>query len=144
MLIQGLNRTDPEKVLVTFTNSDGSQLTNGQVLMWDTAGTAGVSAKLSGTTNSPYVAGVVVATVDTGAVGVCQVYGYHSAVLTTTTVTASTLSVVGADTSGKCVNFTSTTTSVGASAAAQLHGVIGPVWTAPTASTSAAVFIRLM
>ena len=122
---QTLNRSDAEKVLFTFTNAEGAQLTNGDVIEWDLTAPLGVACELSDSVAATLVCGVVVETVDTGAVGRAQRWGYHSAVKTTTTVTAETC--VQADTSGKCRNFATSTTDFTSVSAAQQFSIIGVV-----------------
>lgn len=145
MLFQQLNRTDAEKVLCTFTNSEAGTLVNGDVLAWDTAGTLGVSCKKSAVLRTPFVAGVCASpsTVNTSGIGLMQVFGYHSAVKTTTTVTVSTVVPICADTAGKCVNYTASTTSLSATGTAEVHSVIGFAATVNDTNT-AGIILRLM
>ncbi len=137
---QLLNRTDPEKILFTVTNAEGAQLTNGQCVEWDPDGTSGISVELTDSVAANLVCGVIVDTIDTGGVGCAQKWGYHSAVLTTTTVTA--LTCVQADTSGKCRNFAASTTDVSGVTAGELHSVIGVV-DALVDTNSAGIYLRL-
>lgn len=137
---QLLNRTDPEKILITVTNAEGAQLTNGDCVEWDPDGTPGVSVEKTDSVAAALVCGVIVDTIDTGGVGRAQRYGYHSAVKTTTTVTAG--AVVQADTSGKCRNFAATTTALNATTAAELHSVIGVVDNV-TDTNSSGIHLRL-
>lgn len=92
MLTQRINRTDPEKVFITILNAEGDALQPGKVVEY-TLGTnatqaAGVAVELVDTAINvttgigTKVAGVVPVggTISTGAVGLIQVFGYHSAV----------------------------------------------------------------
>ena len=86
MEFQRINRTDPEKVFVVAKNTySTASLSNGQAVMWDyvtdkdgvgvTLSTAG-DAKTAGFVG----AGIAAQTIASGAYGLLQVYGYHSAV----------------------------------------------------------------
>lgn len=137
---QLLNRSDPDKILFTVTNAEGSALANGDVVEWDPDGTSGVSVEKSDSVAAALVCGVIVETINTAGIGRAQKWGYHSAVKTTTTVTAG--GVVQADTSGKCRNFAATTTVLNATTAAEIHSIIGVV-DAVTDTNSAGVYLRL-
>jgi hypothetical protein len=85
MLLQRVNRSDPEKIFIAVKNSySTASLTNGQAASWDYATDAdGVSvtkpparATCAGTS----AAGVVAETITAGDYGLVQTYGYHSAV----------------------------------------------------------------
>lgn len=86
MLIQRVNRTDPEKVfIVVFNSYSTAAITNGQGVNWDfiTDGDGvGVTIPLARATNAGFAAAGVVASasVASGDYGLVQVYGYHSAV----------------------------------------------------------------
>lgn len=137
---QLLNRTDPEVVLFTVTNAEGAQLTNGQLVEWDTTAPLGVAVELTDSVAANLVCGVIVDTIDTGGIGRAQRFGYHSAVKTTTTVTAATC--VQADTSGKCRNFATSTTDLTSVSASELHSIIG-VAVLVNDTNSAGVLLRL-
>lgn len=137
---QLLNRTDPDVVLFTVTNAEGAQLTNGDCVEWDLTAPLGVAVELTDSVAANLACGVVVDTIDTGGVGRAQRWGYHSAVKTTTTVTAATC--VQADTSGKCRNFATSTTDLTAVSASELHSIIGVVANV-TDTNSAGIFLRL-
>lgn len=84
MLFQRINRTDPEKVFVTVYNSySTAALSNGQAVIWDFATDAdgvGVTRPTARATNAGVAAaGIVAEAIASGAYGLCQVYGYHSA-----------------------------------------------------------------
>jgi len=84
MLFQRINRTDPEKVFVTVYNSySTAALSNGQGVQWDfttDADGVGVTRPTARATNAGVAAaGVVAEAIASGAYGLCQVYGYHSA-----------------------------------------------------------------
>lgn len=82
MLMQRINRSNPEKVFITVMNSySTASLTDGQVVQWDHQTDAdGVSVTLP-TAGAGYdCAGVVADTIAAGDYGLIQVYGYHSAV----------------------------------------------------------------
>lgn len=86
MLFQRVNRSDPEKVFVVGYNSSADAWANGYVVRWDyttdkdgvgmekpaAAGTCGIG--------DVAIAGVVAETIASGAYGLVQVWGYHSAV----------------------------------------------------------------
>jgi len=80
------NRTDPEKIFMSFKNSyDTASLTNGQACMVDYTNDAdgvGVTkpAARSTTHNGNVIAGIVAEAIAAGKYGLIQVYGYHSAV----------------------------------------------------------------
>ena len=98
MLFQRINRTDPEKVFVTVYNSySTASLTNGQGVIWDFATDAdglGVTRPTARATNGGIAAaGVIAETIASGAYGLCQVYGYHSAARVRT-VTGGTPAIV--------------------------------------------------
>lgn len=108
MLIQKVNRTDPERVFISVINAESaSTLAEGKVVQWVNATNAtqpaGVSVKLvaqainvtSGLTAR--VAGVVPAgvTISTTGVGLLQVYGYHGAVRSSASLAAGRMVVAG-------------------------------------------------
>lgn len=85
MEFQRINRTDPEKIfLVVFNSYSTASLTNGQAVMWDfptDADGVGVTRPTARATNAgAAVAGVAAETIAAGDYGLCQVWGYHSAV----------------------------------------------------------------
>lgn len=85
MLIQRINRTDPEKVFIVGYNSYATAaLSNGQAVIWDFATDAdgiGVTRPSARATNAGVaVAGIVAEAIASGEYGLIQVYGYHSAV----------------------------------------------------------------
>lgn len=84
-LIQRINRTDPEKVFITVYNSySTAAMANGQGCIWDFATDAdglGVTRPTARATNAGFAAaGVIAEAIASGSYGLCQVYGYHSAV----------------------------------------------------------------
>jgi hypothetical protein len=86
MLIQRINRTDAEKIFAAVYNSwSTAAITKGQGVQWD-FGTdkdgIGVSRPTARATNAGMASAGVVASVSiaSGAYGIVQVYGYHSAV----------------------------------------------------------------
>lgn len=137
---QLLNRTDPEKTLFTVQNQEGAQLTNGMLVEWDLDNTEGIDVEKTDSVAANLVCGVVVDTIDTGGIGRAQRWGYHSAVLTTTTVTAGT--IVQADTSGKCRNFATTSTDISATTQSEAYSIIG-VCGIVTDTNSSGIFLRL-
>ena len=148
MLLEQVNRTDPEKVFAVFTNSFAGTLVNGDLLEWDVSGAAatlGVNCTKSQTLRGPRVCGVCATpfTVNTSAIGFMQIYGYHSAVKTTTTVTVSTVVPICADTSGKAVNYTASTTSLSATGTAEVRSIIGFAATVNDTNSSG-ILLRLM
>ena len=85
MLFQRIIRTNPEKVFIVVKNSYATaSLTNGQAVIWDFATDAdgiGVTRPTARATNAgTAIAGIVTETIASGDYGLCQVYGYHSAV----------------------------------------------------------------
>ena len=89
MLFQRINRSNPEKMFIVVYNSwSSASLTNGQSVVWDYAADAdgvGVtkptaSNKAGGKHYGAAFAGIVAETIASGAYGLIQVYGYHSAV----------------------------------------------------------------
>ena len=87
MLFQRINRTDPEKVfLVVYNSYSTASLTNGQAVIWDFATDAdgvGVTMPSARATNAGVAgAGIAAETITSGSYGLCQCYGYHSAVRT--------------------------------------------------------------
>lgn len=60
-------------------NSNGSSLSNGELVSWDAADDDGISVRTVASAGLP-VACVVMESISDGKVGKCQVYGYHSAV----------------------------------------------------------------
>lgn len=84
MLIQRINRTDPEKVFVVAYNSySTATLINGQAVIWDFATDAdglGVTRPTARATNAGIAAaGIVAESIVAGDYGLIQVYGYHAA-----------------------------------------------------------------
>ena len=90
MLFQRVNRSDPEKVFVSVFNSySTAAITNGQGVNWDfitDIDGVGVTIPLARATNGGIAAAGVVASasIASGAYGLVQVYGFHSAVRTRT------------------------------------------------------------
>ena len=85
MLFQRINRSDPERVFVIVKNSwSTASLTNGQAVQWDFTTDhdgVGVTQPTARATNAGMAfAGVAAETIVSGAYGLVQVYGYHSAV----------------------------------------------------------------
>ncbi|MAH47228.1 hypothetical protein CMI37_15495 [Candidatus Pacearchaeota archaeon] len=86
MILQRINRSDPEKIFIVVKNSySTASLTNGQSVIWDwTTDADGVGVTLATATENVAAgtdfAGVAVDTIAAGAYGLLQIYGYHSAV----------------------------------------------------------------
>lgn len=86
MLLQRINRTDPEKVFIVAYNSySTAAITNGQFVNWDfitDVDGVGVTMPLARATNAGVAAAGIVASssIASGDYGLLQVYGYHSAV----------------------------------------------------------------
>ena len=85
MLLQRVNRSDPEKVFVVAKNSySTASLTNGQAASWDYAtdadGVGVTKPPARATCAGTSAAGVVAQTITAGSYGLIQTYGYHSAV----------------------------------------------------------------
>jgi hypothetical protein len=83
MLFKRINRSDPERVYMIVKNSYTVALSNGQAVIWDfITDQDGVSVErpTARATNAGFAfAGIVAETIDIGAYGLIQVYGYHSA-----------------------------------------------------------------
>lgn len=87
MLFARINRANPEKVFVVAKNSYATaSLTNGQAAIWDYATDGdgvGVTLPTDGTGRAGHYgtafAGIAAETIASGAYGLLQVYGYHSA-----------------------------------------------------------------
>lgn len=95
MLFQRITRTDPDKVFIIVHNNQGGNIVRGDILEFDDAAGAtypGVSVELADSAAATLVAGVCEGatigggTVATGDFGLCQVYGYHDAIITDGTV----------------------------------------------------------
>ena len=90
MLMNRINRADPEKIFIVAKNSwSTASLTNGQAVIWDYAADAdgvGVTRPTAGAVRAGHVgtafAGIATETITAGDYGLLQVYGYHSAVRT--------------------------------------------------------------
>lgn len=99
-LFQRVNRTDPEKAFVAVYNSySTASVTNGQAVIWDFATDAdgvGITRPTARATNAGLAAaGIIAETIASGAYGLCQVYGYHSAVRMRTVTGGSPAIVAG-------------------------------------------------
>ena len=90
MLFQRINRSDPEKVFIVVKNGYATAaLTSGQPVMWDLADKDGVSVSISTGAKTPALfAGVAAETIAIAGYGLIQVYGYHPAVVITSSATA--------------------------------------------------------
>jgi hypothetical protein len=85
MILQRVNREDPEKIFAIVKNSySTASLSNGQAVIWDFAGDGdGVSVtrpSARATNAGLAAAGIAAQTIAADAYGLVQVYGYHSAV----------------------------------------------------------------
>jgi hypothetical protein len=95
MQFQRVNRSDPEKVFVVVFNSySTAAITVGQGVNWDfitDSDGVGVTMPLARATNAGVAAAGVVASasIASGAYGLVQVYGYHSAVRVRSVTTGS-------------------------------------------------------
>ena len=80
MEISRLNRTDPERVFMTFKNSySTASLTAGQWCAFDaTTDEDGVSVTKPAALNLSSIAGVVTQTITSGSYGLVQVWGFRS------------------------------------------------------------------
>ena len=94
MFMQTVNRTDVEKVWVNFTNSDGATVTiHHPVVKFHGSGTAASIVTNEAATNPAIfnggekgngggcTIGIAYEDVVNGAIGLCQVYGYHESAL---------------------------------------------------------------
>ena len=84
MLLQRVNRDDPEKVFIIVKNSYTVALSNGQAVIWDIVTEKdGVSVERPtaiATNLGIAAAGIVAETIGVSDYGLVQVYGYHAAV----------------------------------------------------------------
>jgi len=87
MLMNRINRTDPEKVFIVVMNSTATAMTNGQAVQWDFATDAdgvGVTKPTAGTGRAGHYgtafAGIAAEAIAASDFGLLQVYGFHSAV----------------------------------------------------------------
>jgi len=89
MLFKRVSRTDPEKVFIVVSNGyTTASLTNGQPVQWDTGDANGVSVTIPQTAfRGMAFAGIAAETIASGAYGLIQVYGYHSAVIVDSSTT---------------------------------------------------------
>ena len=80
MLIQRINRSDPEKVFVVVKNSYTSAITVGMAVVWDSVTDQdGVGVERPATASLNNFAGVVeTASIAAGDYGLIQVYGFNS------------------------------------------------------------------
>lgn len=98
MMVQRINRTNPEKVFIVIYNSYATaSVTNGQGVIWDFATDAdgvGITRPTARATNAGMAAaGVIADTIASGDYGLMQVYGYHAAARVRT-VTGGTPAIV--------------------------------------------------
>ncbi|MGW8179693.1 MAG: hypothetical protein ACWGQW_13175 [bacterium] len=86
MLFQRVNRSDPEKVFVIGYNSSADSWSNGYCVRWDYStdkdGVGMEKPAAAGVNGIGYmaIAGVAAETIASGAYGLVQVWGYHSAI----------------------------------------------------------------
>ncbi len=86
MLFQRVNRSDPEKVFIVGYNSSGDSWSNGYAVRWDySTDSDGVSMEKPAAIGArgigkAAIAGIVAETIASGAYGLVQVWGYHSAI----------------------------------------------------------------
>lgn len=86
MLIQRVNRTDPEQVFAVVENTSGQTLTIGVPICWDTGGgglaaaSVGLGVTIPATSNLAAFAGLPNENIgkDAGTIGLVQVYGVAS------------------------------------------------------------------
>jgi len=92
MLFSRINDSSPERVFIVVYNSWATaSLTNGQCVRWDyttDCDGVGVTRSTSAASCGLAAAGVVAETIASGAYGLLQVYGYHSAVRVRTMTTS--------------------------------------------------------
>jgi hypothetical protein len=84
MLLQRINRSDPEKIFIVAKNSySTAALANGQAIAWDYVtdgdGVGVTLATIATKHGGMSGAGVVAQAIAAGSYGLVQVYGYHSA-----------------------------------------------------------------
>jgi hypothetical protein len=85
MLWQRINRGDPEKCFIVVYNSySTASLSNGQAISWDYVtdadGVGVTKPPARATSGGSAIAGVAADTIAAAEYGLCQTYGYHSAV----------------------------------------------------------------
>lgn len=88
MLLQRLNRENPEKIFIVAKNSTSSTMTNGQPAVWDYItdkdGVGVEKPRAIGADNRGNAfAGIAAESIAASDYGLFQVYGYHSAVICT-------------------------------------------------------------
>lgn len=91
MIFQRVNRSNPERVfIVAYNGYSTASLTNGQPVQWDLGDADGVSVSIPSAAykRMSAFAGIVAETIASGAYGLIQVYGYHSAVIVDSSTTA--------------------------------------------------------
>jgi hypothetical protein len=96
MLFQRINRSDPEKVFIIGYNSTADAWSNGYVVRWDYStdkdgvGLEKPAAQGAVGVGKAAIAGVVAESIASGATGLIQIWGYHSAVRVKSATGAST------------------------------------------------------
>jgi hypothetical protein len=149
MQITQVHRTEQEKVFITVQNNEGDQVLIGEILEFAAVTTDADQGRLvnvvDATSNlttgiGAKVAGVVVDTIATGAVGRIQVYG-PCEVRAGTTIAASVALVAGTTNAEGSASAVSNSTAVGAS---YVDSVIGWAVEASPNATTVRAFISTL
>jgi hypothetical protein len=90
MLIPSVLQTEADKLFVNVYNSQGSAVTNGDALVWNTSSPDGVKTTQPLTATLALFVGLAVGTIGAGAYGLAQAYGFmdSAALVTNNTATA--------------------------------------------------------
>lgn len=151
MLIQRVNRSDPEKVFIMVDNGEGATLPSGGAVIWDTTTDAnGVLVRQPDTAKLHAFAGCLDASMAsvTGSYTLCQCYGYKSDALvfqTDTTMAAGLELVPTAAKDYLATVVTDTATNATVKQQPIFAVLLESVASSGTSATpSTAVFIRAM
>lgn len=149
MLFRSLVRSDPEQVFIVGYNSSAAAWANGYWVRWDYdtdadgVGLEKPAAQGAGGVGYAAIAGVVAETIASGAYGLIQVYGYHSAAR----VAAATGAAIAAGTALGCASaagyYLENVRLTGTNANSYPKGFSFEAWT-QTTSTTKKVFIQCL
>jgi hypothetical protein len=151
MIIQRINRSDPDKAFIIVDNGEGATLPSGGAVIWDTTTDAnGLLIRQPDTGKLHGFAGCLAASMAsvTGSYTLCQCYGYKSDALVfqTDTTQAAGLELVPTAGANYLASVASTTASNSTIAQQPIYAVLlESVATSGTSATpSKKVFIRAM
>ena len=149
MQITQVHRIEQEKVFITVENNEGDELLIGEIVEFSATTTGADQGRLVELVDQAVnlttglaakLAGVVVDTISTGAVGRIQVYG-PCEVRASTTQSASACLVAGTTTAQGSAEAASASTAVGA---AYSHAVVGWAMEASPNATTVRAFISTL